>query len=68
MDHDLFYILVISVLYPLFQQSKLAEQYPSELSLDDLMGKAERYLGERYEYLEYLMAFENVKEGFYGKW
>jgi hypothetical protein len=55
MDHDLFYILAITSLYPLFQNSDLACQYPSSLTQEQLMQMAERYLGERYEYFEYLL-------------
>lgn len=67
MDHDLFYILTISTLYPLFQQSQLSKRYPSNLTEDDLLQMAQRYLGERYEYLEYLLAFEQVQGVFYDK-
>jgi len=63
MDHDLFYILAISALYPFFQKSALSEKYSSNLSQSDMMAKAERYLGERYEYLEYLLN----KDTFYDK-
>nr|VFK30768.1 MAG: hypothetical protein BECKMB1821I_GA0114274_10185 [Candidatus Kentron sp. MB]VFK75226.1 MAG: hypothetical protein BECKMB1821H_GA0114242_10185 [Candidatus Kentron sp. MB] len=59
MDHDLFYILTIVLLYPLFEKSALSTKFAFELSQSDLLAKAERYLGERYEYLEYLLAFEN---------
>nr|VFJ48426.1 MAG: hypothetical protein BECKFM1743C_GA0114222_100597 [Candidatus Kentron sp. FM]VFJ50130.1 MAG: hypothetical protein BECKFM1743A_GA0114220_100806 [Candidatus Kentron sp. FM]VFK08087.1 MAG: hypothetical protein BECKFM1743B_GA0114221_100597 [Candidatus Kentron sp. FM] len=54
MDHDLFYILTIGLLYPLFEKDVLAAKFPFDLSQDALMAKAERYLGERYEYLAYL--------------
>jgi hypothetical protein len=66
MDHDLFYILAITALYPFFQKSALSKQYPFDLSQADLMAKAERYLGERYEYLEYLLAYQGNSEAFYG--
>ena len=55
MDHDLFYILAMTSLYPLFRNSDIFRLYPSSLSWEDLMKKAEVYLGERYEYLLYLL-------------
>ncbi|MEN8219987.1 MAG: SET domain-containing protein [Pseudomonadota bacterium] len=55
MEHDLFYILAITSLYPIFQDSDLARQYPSSLTQEQLMQMAKRYLGERYEYFEYLL-------------
>jgi len=67
MDHDLFYILAISTLYPLFEKSALSKQFTFNLTQDELMEKAERYLGERYAYLEYLLAFEQDEDVFYGK-
>ncbi|MEQ9487287.1 SET domain-containing protein [Coleofasciculus sp. F4-SAH-05] len=54
MDHDLFYILAMTSLYPLFHQSDIFHQYPSNLTLENLIQKAELYLGERYEYFLYL--------------
>ncbi|VFN02701.1 MAG: hypothetical protein BECKG1743D_GA0114223_106222 [Candidatus Kentron sp. G] len=59
MDHDLFYILAISLLYPLFEKDILSAKFPFDLSQDALMAKAERYLGERYEYLEYLGGYRS---------
>ncbi len=58
MDHDMFYILAITCLYPLFRDSPLGQKYPSTLTQDQLMKMAERYLGERYEYFEYLLSFK----------
>jgi hypothetical protein len=55
MDHDLFYILAMTSLYPLFRKSDIFRLYPSSLTLEDLMKKAEVYLGERYEYFLYLL-------------
>ena len=55
MDHDLFYILSMTMLYPLFQRSDIFELYPSKISYDDLLHKAKGYLGDRYEYFQYLM-------------
>ena len=55
MDHDLFFILAITCLFPMFNESKLARQHPSDLSSKKLMKKAENYLGERYEYFLYLL-------------
>ncbi|MEQ9370106.1 MAG: hypothetical protein RIG63_13970 [Coleofasciculus chthonoplastes F3-SA18-01] len=54
MDHDLFYILAMTSLYPLFRQSDIFHQYPSNLTMENLMQKAQVYLGERYDYFLYL--------------
>jgi len=55
MDHDLFYILALTTLYPLFQKSDIFKLYPSGLTEEKLLEKAKIYLGERYEYLLYLL-------------
>ena len=54
LDHDLFYILAMTKLFPLFQESEVFERYPSGLSVDALHGMAERFLGERYAYFTHL--------------
>ena len=59
MDHDLFYILAMTSLYPLFRESAIFRMYPSSLTEEDLMKKAEVYLGERYEYFLYLLDGKN---------
>ncbi len=55
MDHDLFYILAMSRLFPLFQESDVFVRYPSDLREDALDGMAERFLGERYAYFRNLL-------------
>ena len=55
MDHDLLYLLSMTMLYPLFQASDIFEQYPSDISYDDLIEKVNVYLGDRYEYFQYLL-------------
>lgn len=56
MEHDLFYVMAITALYPLFCRSALSEKYPDPLLTQDaLLKKAEVYLGGRYEYFEYLL-------------
>jgi hypothetical protein len=55
MEEDLFYILAITSLYPLYCNSDLALLYPSYLSHEQLMKKAESYLCERFEHLSYLL-------------
>lgn len=55
MEDDLFYILSITSLYPLFCHSDLALLYPCHLTTEQLMKKAESYLGERFEHLLYLL-------------
>lgn len=63
MDHDLFYILAITMLYPFYEASALGQRYPADLTLEDLLAKAERYLGERFEYLEYLLRVDPIGGG-----
>ena len=55
MDHDLFYLLAMTSIYPLFCDSDLARLYPSEINMSKLLKKAETYLGDRYEYFLYLL-------------
>lgn len=55
MDHDLFYILTMTLVFPLFEKSDLFEQYDCNLTLDDMLQKAQNFLGERYEYFLYLL-------------
>ena len=55
MDHDLFYLLAMISVYPLYEESDLAQQYPSSIDQQALLKKAQNYLGERYEYLSYLL-------------
>ncbi len=56
MEEDLFYILSITSLYPLFCNSDLALLYPCHLTTEQLMKNAESYLGERFEQLLYLLS------------
>jgi hypothetical protein len=55
MDHDLFYVLGMTCLQPLFERTPVGRKYPGALSEKDMWGKAERYLGNRFEYFNYLM-------------
>ncbi|MFK7906071.1 MAG: SET domain-containing protein-lysine N-methyltransferase [Chitinophagales bacterium] len=55
MDHDLFYILAISQVFPLYLQSDLFKKYPTDLTMEDMLQKAENFLGDRYEYFLYLL-------------
>ncbi|TVR10830.1 MAG: SET domain-containing protein [Salinarimonadaceae bacterium] len=55
MDHDLFYILALTSLQPLFARSAVGRRYPSPLTQADMFAKAERFLGPRYEYFVWLM-------------
>ncbi len=57
LDHDLFYVLAMTSVYELFRESDIMARYPSELTGDELMEKARRYLGERYEYFQYLLEY-----------
>ncbi len=56
MDDDIFYTLSILALFPLYCESDLNSIYPSECTLEDLRGRARVFLGERYQYLSYLLA------------
>jgi len=53
MDHDLFYILTITLVFPLFKKSDLSDLYPTDLTREDMLQKAKDYLGDRYEYFQY---------------
>lgn len=55
MDHDLFYILTMTLTFPLFKASDLFEKYPSDLTMEDMLQKAETFLGDRYEYFLHLL-------------
>lgn len=55
MSHDLFYALTVTLLFPVFEKSELGRQYPSDLTMDKLLKRAERYLQDRYEYFMYLL-------------
>lgn len=55
MSHDLFYILAITLLFPVLSESELGRQYASDIDLAELRQRAERYLQDRYEYLTYLL-------------
>ena len=59
MDHDLFYILALTSLRPLFERSGVGRKYPSQITDNDMWRKAERFLGERFEYFVYLMGGSN---------
>ncbi|MCG8424012.1 MAG: SET domain-containing protein [Proteobacteria bacterium] len=63
MDHDIFYIMTLTSLQPLFATSDIGKRYPSELDAGDMWAKAERYLGDRFEYFAYLMGETNPKVG-----
>ena len=55
MPHDFFYILAITSVFDLFEKSDLMEKYPSDLTKDKFLVKAENYLGDQYEYFLYLL-------------
>lgn len=55
MDHDLFYILGMTILQPFFARSEIGEKYPNDITPDDMWQKAEAFLGDRFEYFAYLM-------------
>lgn len=55
MDHDLFYILVITSLFPIFEASALGKKYPACPDQATLLQRAKDHLGDRYEYFLYLL-------------
>ena len=55
-DDDIFYSLAILNLFPLYCESDLNSIYPCECTMDDLRTRAQSFLGERYQYLSYLLA------------
>ena len=56
MDDDIFFTLSLLNLFPLYCDSDLNSLYPSEFTLDDLKAFAKDFLGERHQYLSYLLA------------
>ncbi len=60
MDHDLFYILALTLLRPLFERSAVGRKYPSDITDDEMWGKAERFLGNRFQYFAWLMGRYDV--------
>ncbi len=56
MDHDLFNILALTSLQPLFAKTEIGKKYAADIiSENDMFKKAEHFLGGRYEYFNYLM-------------
>jgi hypothetical protein len=60
MEMDLFHVLAITLLHPLYAGSDLARRYPTRLDQPDLLRRAERYLGERFQYLEHVLCLSEV--------
>lgn len=56
MEHDLFFVTAMTISYPLFCENRLSTLYPDgNLTQDQMIAKARNYLGQRFEYLEYLV-------------
>lgn len=55
MDHDMFYVLAITLVFDWYKSSDLGKKYPTNLTKADMLQKAERYLGDRYEYFTYML-------------
>ncbi len=55
MDRDFFYVLSITLLFPVFQASALGKRYPVNIGQDELLEKARRFLGNRYEYFLHIL-------------
>jgi hypothetical protein len=56
MDDDIFFTLSILNLFPLYCESDLNSIYPCECTLEDLRERARVFLGERYQYISFLLA------------
>jgi hypothetical protein len=56
MDDEIFFTISMLNLFPLYGESDLNTFYPSESTLDDLREHAQAFLGERYQYVSYLLA------------
>ena len=56
MDDDIFFTLSILNLFPLYCQSDLNSIYPTECTSGDLHKYAQAFLGEKYQYLSFLLA------------
>jgi hypothetical protein len=56
MDDDIFFTLSMLNLFPLYGESDLNSIYPTELTLTDLEERARVFLGERYQYVGYLLS------------
>jgi len=60
MDHLLFYVLAMTLLFPIFKESDLLQVYPSNLTMKEQLKKAKAYLnGEQHEYFLYLLNDKN---------
>lgn len=55
MEEDLFFCLAITSMYTLWHDSNLDTLFPCRLTGKQVLQKAEKFLGERYEYLRFLM-------------
>ncbi len=56
MEHDLFYIAAMTILYPHFCENSISKMYPDDtLTQEQMVAKARKYLGPRFEYFEYLV-------------
>ncbi len=54
-DHHLFYVLIMTLVFPLYRKSDLFDLYPTDLTMDDMLEKAKGFLGERYDHFLYLL-------------
>ncbi|KPA13866.1 hypothetical protein MHK_005928 [Candidatus Magnetomorum sp. HK-1] len=60
MDHLLFYVLAMTLLFPIFKESDLLQVYPSNLTMKEQLKKAKAYLnGEQHEYFLYILNDKN---------
>jgi hypothetical protein len=55
MDDEIFFTLSMLNLFPLYGESDLNSLYPTDCTLSDLEERAQEYLGERYQYVKYLL-------------
>lgn len=55
MDHDLFFILVMNLIYPIFINSDVGIQYRIGFNQDELYHNSVQYLKRRSDYFDYLL-------------
>jgi hypothetical protein len=55
MDDQIFFTLSMLILFPLYGESDLNSFCPTDCTLGDLEERAQAFLGDRYQYVSYLL-------------
>ena len=55
-DDEIFFTLSLLNLFTLYEESDLNSIYPCECTIDDLKERSSVFLGERHQYVDYLLA------------